>query len=200
VEDDVTCWFQKLAEGEEAAVRAIWNRYFEQLVRLAYKKLRTSRRRGADEEDVALSAFQSFCEGVAAGRFPDLRDRDDLWKLLVTITSRKAVAQLRREHAQKRTAEVGESVFASSDSSASGIGLEQVMSQEPTADFAAQVTEECERLLDMLGDDDLREVAQKKLEGYNNLEIADLLGCAPGTVQRRLARIRDKWGNAFGAG
>ena len=45
----------------------------------------------ADEEDVALSAFDSFCRGAQRGRFPQLDDRDNLWRLLVVITSRKAV-------------------------------------------------------------------------------------------------------------
>ena len=46
-------------------------------------------RRAADEEDVALSAFDSFCRGAEQGRFPQLDGRDDLWHLLVVITVRK---------------------------------------------------------------------------------------------------------------
>lgn len=190
---EVTCWIKRLADGNQSAAAAIWDRYFERLVRLAYARLRSRRRRQADEEDVALSAFDSFCQGVAAGRFPDLRDRNDLWKVLVTITARKAVAQLRREHAQKRGPEMGESALMTPDASTDRGGIELVMADEPTPDFALQITEECERLLSLLGDDDLRQVALKKLEGYNNLEIADLLGCAPGTIQRRLNRIKEKW-------
>ena len=39
---------------------------------------------------MALSAFDSFCRGVEQGRFPQLKDRDGLWALLVLITVRKA--------------------------------------------------------------------------------------------------------------
>jgi DNA-directed RNA polymerase specialized sigma24 family protein len=193
VDERVSGWIRQLAQGDESAAAALWNRYFEQLVRLAYTKLRGARRRVADEEDVALSAFHSFCQGVAAGRFPDLKDRDDLWKLLVTITARKAVALMRRAHAQKRQAEIGESALLSPADSADQSGIEGVMSPEPTPDFAVQVGEECERLLALLADQGLRDVALKKLEGCNNLEIADSLGCSPGTVQRRLTRIQEKW-------
>ena len=51
----------------------------------------------ADEEDVALSAFDSFCRGDGAGRFPRLDDRDDLWRLLLLLTARKAAHLIRDE-------------------------------------------------------------------------------------------------------
>ena len=51
--------------------------------------VRRAPRRASDEEDVALSAFQSFYQGIARGRFPQLEDRDNLWRLLITITARK---------------------------------------------------------------------------------------------------------------
>jgi hypothetical protein len=70
----------------------------------ARKKLGPKTRRVYDEEDAALSAFQRVCAGIAAGRFPDLRDRGNLLNLLLTITVRKVAdrhrydQQLRREH------------------------------------------------------------------------------------------------------
>jgi hypothetical protein len=62
--------------------------------------LRATSRRVADEEDVALSAFDSFCAGAERGRFPDLKDRDNLWALLVTITARKAADLAQHNQAQ----------------------------------------------------------------------------------------------------
>jgi hypothetical protein len=50
-----------------------------------------------DEEDVALSAFDSVIEGVGQGRFPRLDDRDDLWRILVAIARRKVIDELRRQ-------------------------------------------------------------------------------------------------------
>jgi hypothetical protein len=41
-------------------------------------------RRAADEEDVALSAFNSFCLRAEEGRFLRLDDSDDLWQVLMT--------------------------------------------------------------------------------------------------------------------
>lgn len=196
--EGVTRWLGQLAEGDPLAVQRIWEQYYGRLVRLARKKLGDSSRRVADEEDVALSAFHSFCRGAAAGRFPRLDDRHDLWKLLVTITARKASAQMRRQHRQKRGggAVRGESVFARGDSSDRTSGLGQVMGEEPTPAVAAMVAEQCEHLLECLDSESLRQVALYKLEGYSNEEIARELDCAPRTVERKLARIRDLWGAA----
>ena len=93
-----------LKAGDHAAAQVLWERYFDQLVRLARRKLAIARRAGADEdeEDAALSAFDSFCAGLAGGRFPRLEDREDLWRLLVVITARKASAQVDRRRALKR--------------------------------------------------------------------------------------------------
>jgi hypothetical protein len=83
----VTCWLALLQAGEPAAVQPLWERYFRRLVSLARKLLDKSPRAAADEEDVALSAFNSFCREAEAGRFPRLADRDSLWRLLVVLTA-----------------------------------------------------------------------------------------------------------------
>jgi hypothetical protein len=74
------------------------------MVELARVRLRSSRHKdtGCDEEDAALSAFDSVCAGLARGRFPQLSNRDELWSLLVVITTRKVQAQARRLLQQKR--------------------------------------------------------------------------------------------------
>src|SRR5438874_3477307 len=93
--DLVTVWLGQLVAGDPAAARPLWDRYFHRLVGLARKRLRDAPRRAADEEDVALSAFDSFCRNAEAGRFPDLTDRDGLWRGLATFTLRKATRHLR---------------------------------------------------------------------------------------------------------
>src|SRR5262245_8965717 len=98
----VTYWVGRLKAGEPAAAQPLWEGYYRRLVGLARAKLRGAPRRAADEEDVALSAFDSFCRGAAAGRFPRLGDRDDLWRLLLTVTARKAIDLRQHEARQKR--------------------------------------------------------------------------------------------------
>src|SRR5271157_3610291 len=173
----VTHWIGQLRAGDQVAAQQLWEGYFRRLVGLARGKLQGLSRRAADEEDVALSAFASFCRGVEGGRFPQLADRDDLWRLLVTITARKALHLARDEHCQKRGggAVRDEAALGHRDGS------------------AAEDAEECQRLLDRLGDADLRTIAVCKMEGYTTEEIAAKLRRAPRTVQRKLDLIRRRW-------
>src|SRR5262249_26477315 len=155
------------------------------LVGLARKRLQGAARRAADEEDVALSAFDSFCRNAEQGRFPDLADRDGLWRLLGVVTARKALHLRRGEGRQKRG---GGAQFATDtlDVPDEESVLGQVLSREPMPEFAAQMSEECERLLRGLGDGELRSVALLRMENYSVEEIAGRLGCVARTVKRKL--------------
>jgi DNA-directed RNA polymerase specialized sigma24 family protein len=175
-------------------VQSLWERYFPRLVAFARDRLQ-GRLRGADEEDVALSAFHSFCRGAEAGRFPRLADADGLWPLLVKITARKADNQLRGERAQKRGGGkvAAESVLGPGEEG-EGPAIEHIVGNEPTPEFAAQFAEECERLLAALRLDSLRQVAVWKMEGYDKEEIAARLGgVTVRTVERKLEAIRKIW-------
>src|SRR5688572_81469 len=87
--ESITRWLNELRDGDTKAAQPLWETYFRRLVQLANRRLHRAPRRAADEEDVALSAFKSFCMGVQQGKFPRLADRDDLWPLLVAITAHK---------------------------------------------------------------------------------------------------------------
>ena len=191
---EVTPWLGGLVQNDQQAIGRIWEHYYQPLIAVARRKLGNLPRRMIDEEDVVLSAFNSFCAGVAQGRFPELDDREGLWRLLVTVTARKAVAQLRWQHYQKRGggAVRGDSVFLKAEDS-SPAGFEQVFGREPNPEVAAAVAEEFGRLLDVLEDPTLRVLAYMKFEGFTNEDIADSLDCAVSTVERKLARIRKLW-------
>ncbi len=193
----ISHWLGDLKAGDKDAAQPLWERYYARLVGLARAKLRSRRLAVSDEEDAALSAFNSFFDGVARGRFPQLADRDDLWRILVVITARKAGAQLQREGRQKRGA--GRVVGAADLPGDADDLFTQVVSAEPTPEFAAMAAEECRRLLAVLDDEELRKVALDRMEGYTNDEIADRLGCARRTVARRLDLIKRVW-EAEGAG
>jgi DNA-directed RNA polymerase specialized sigma24 family protein len=194
-EESVTHWLNQLRAGDQAAARPLWERYFASLVSLARQRLSSARRAAADEEDVALSAFHSFCRAAEENRFPGLTDRDDLWRLLVTLTERKAIDLMRREGRARRGGGrvLGESALPAAADGDSGDALAQVAGREPTPEFAALVAEQCERLLGRLGNGQLRELALLKLEGYTNEDIARRLDCALRTVERKLALIRNLW-------
>jgi DNA-directed RNA polymerase specialized sigma24 family protein len=187
----ISLWINQLKDGDQQVVEKLWHSYFQRLVALARSKLRGSALRFADEEDAALSAFDSFCRGAEQGRFPELNNRDDLWRLLVTITARKAYDYVEREGRLKRGG--GQARGDSAGADGAPRGWEEIAGQEPTPEFAAQTVEEYRRLLDKLGDDELRSIAVWKMEGHTNHEIAARLGCAIPTVERRLRLIRKTW-------
>ncbi len=196
-DEPVTPWLEQLKAGDPAAAGPLWQVYYAKLVALARRRLRPVPNAIADEEDVALSAFDSFCRGVDDGRFPKLDDRDDLWRLLFAITTRKARRQVRSETADKR----GGGLVAP----ASAVGGEAdlpagVAGREPSPAFAAEVADECRRLLAELDDDLLRQIAVWKMEGYLNAEIAGKIGRAVPTVERKLQRIRRAWAAEVGTG
>ncbi len=195
LDESVTVWIERLRNGNEQSIQKLWEHYFQQLVRLAGKKLPGNVRRAFDEEDVALSAFHSLCQGVQNNRFPELNDRDNLWSLLVVITARKAMRRVRDEMTQKRGGGKirGESVFLPAGGSKDIAGIHQIIGDEPTAEFAEDVSEESERLLALLPDEDMRRLAILKMEGHSNAEAAKALGCGLRTVERRLGLIRKLW-------
>jgi DNA-directed RNA polymerase specialized sigma24 family protein len=192
-EGSVSRWLGPLQQGDPDAAQQLWQRYFLRLVQLARKRLRQAPPRGADAEDVALSAFDSFCREAERGRFPQLQDRNDLWRVLAVITARKASRLIRDEGRLKRGGPARPGDGAGEGDSAAL--LDQVFSREPSPELAAQMTEECERLLGLLRDDPLRQIALWRMEGHTVEEIAAKAGCAPRSVKRKLQSIRILWEN-----
>jgi DNA-directed RNA polymerase specialized sigma24 family protein len=188
-EGSVTRWISQLKNGDRDAAEALWRAYFHRLVALARKRLRGTPRRAADEEDVALCAFDSFYRRAERGQFPKLEGRDDLWQILLFITGCKAVDMARREARQPGRGALGRSLWDQAQ-----LNTEQILGREPTPEFAALMADESRRLLDRLGDETLRNVAVWRMEGQTNAEIAARLGCVAKTVERKLRRIRELWG------
>lgn len=193
----ITHWIQDLRAGKAEAAEALWRVYYHQLVLLAYRKLRDFPRGVSDEEDVVQSAFHSFCAGAAAGRFPRLGDRDDLWQVLMMLTARKASNQRKYHQRQKRGGVIlnDASLYLSQLDQVERERIEEKMGAVPSPEFAAEVAEECQRLLVLLGDETLRSVAIAKMDGYTNDEIAGMLQVKTRTIERKLRLIRAVWSN-----
>jgi DNA-directed RNA polymerase specialized sigma24 family protein len=194
--ESVTQWLHGIKAGNGTEIQHLWDRYFERLVRLAGAKLPGHCRRAFDEEDVAISAFQSFCERAGQGQFPRLSDRDDLWRLLATLTTRKAAMMMRHQTRQKRGGGqvLGESALQARGSAATtGNGLVEVLGKEPTPDAAARFADAFEHLIKKLGDATLRTIALRKLEGRTVQEISLELGTSTKTIDRKLRLIHAIW-------
>ena len=189
----VTLLLERLRAGDPEvsadATARLWARYFGALMELARKRLPGTARRAADEEDIALSALDSFCRGEAAGRFPDLGDRDALWRLLATITLRKVRDAIEYEGRKKRGAgRAGEST---------GV-LDELLARDPSPEMAAQLADLLRHLIDRLGDEVMRRLAELKLQGHTEEEMAAELSVSPRTVRRKLELIRRLWEHEVG--
>jgi len=191
----VTRWIEGLRQGDPKAFQAICDRYLPELQRAARQRLRGMVSRVADEEDVALSAMNSFLMAAERGRFPDLADREGLWRLLLEITIRKAIDLRRHESRQKRgggKVRIPLHQEGGSDESPM-VPLDQQLAKVLAPDFAAMMVEQCERLLAKLNKDQYRSVAVAKMQGFTNKEIADQHDCSVRTIERQLDIIRRSW-------
>ena len=148
-------------------------------------------RRREDEEDVVQSMYKSFCLRQQRGEF-DLAGRDALWKLLVTITLRKAGNAAKAQGREKRNIRREQTVPVDDDARSALWALEQMDAAGPSPAEAALLNEALERRLEALADPQLRQIALWRLEGYANRDIADRLDCTERSIERRLERIRSK--------
>lgn len=171
--------------GYETAVGLLWDRYFLRMMLLARKKLAGAHNRAKDEEDIAASAFKSFCAGMQAGKYQHGQEHD-LWPLLVSITIHKSIDHLRHENRAKRGG--GQDRIAAA--------IDELISTNETPELQLVASETLEQLfmaLDNTGDPALRSLAMLRLENESSNEIARQLGCTLRTVQRKLKTIQAIW-------
>lgn len=188
----------QVRSGDDDAIAKLWEDYYQQLVRIAARRLPSNLRRTGDEEDIALSAFNSFIAGIRKDNFPDLQGHDNLWGLLITLTGRKVHAHMRHQTRQKRGGGSvrGESVFLDHAGQLRAGGIGGVTGDDQAADIQAELAEACETLLDQLDDDQLKQIAIMRMDGYLVDEIAERLELSKRAVERRLQLIRRTWTEA----
>lgn len=183
-DQSITGWIRGSEAGDSQSQEMLWNHYFDRVVRLARSRMYAIQASVYDEEDAAVSALNSLFRGIRSNRFPELQGRDNLWRLLIVITHRKLIAQRRRQAVRISLPVQGET----SDR------IAQIVCSEPTPEMVAEMMDETERLLKLLGDDKLRRIAVMRMDGLSTVEIAERIKSTSRTVLRKLERIRDIWG------
>src|SRR5262245_53446548 len=122
-----------LREGDRHAMQELWLRTFQPLVRVARARAHPGRCRAVDAGDMALEAFLDLCRRLArpdsAEKYPHLESRENLWKLLVCFTVRRAFDHNKKE---ERRAEIVSGESALPDAGLAGLG-----GDEPAPEFAA---------------------------------------------------------------
>ena len=165
--------------GDSVAANQIWQHYFDRLVRSVRQKLHGQNRAVSDEEDIVLSVFDSFYVAVEKGRFPDLSDRDDLWRLLLRMSARKVVDKRRHDQRQRRGGNVK---IHTLDRAKDDENVIEAIGNEPTPEMVLMMQESVEQFFSHLGVGQLRDLAGDKLEGYSNAELAKRFDCSERTM------------------
>ncbi len=183
----VTNWISAVrAQDDPTAVERLWLRCQPTLLKLGRRWAGASTGRAVyDEQDLAQHAFFALYQGLVVGKFADVRKRDDLWRLLAVIASRKGQDQSRRLGARKRSEQKVDRISPDL--------LDQLPSDALTPDAIAAATDECRHLLDRLQDPTLEQVAMLKLTGRTNEEIAEETRYSLRSVNRMLGLIRQIW-------
>ena len=199
-ESPVTVWLRRLEAGDADAAQPLYQHFCTRLHALARRRIPANIRTVYDHDDAAASAFNSLFLCLKAGRY-QLQDRTDIWRLLLTIAERKIAHRIRDELCDKRDIRrvVQNSVFVRTtlaEPDKTRPEVESLVQREPTPEFAAEVSDTCDALLAALPDDDSRQIALLRLEGYTSEEIATKLSRSRRTIHRKLRVIRITWRDA----
>lgn len=192
----ITLLFDQLRQGDEDAARRLWDAFSKRLIEVARRQLESTRARTYDEEDVANSVFFALCSGAEKNRFPDIHNRDDLWRLLFAATNHKVIDHVRSDARAKRGGGKvrGESVFGGEGQDEGG--FDRFAGAEPSPEMLVEMDESFHRLLGLLRDDTLRQIALWRMEGFTNQEIGEKLSVSERTVERKVRLIRGDWSKA----
>lgn len=188
VRGSVSMALQDLRDNRRSAIDQIWQKYFPRLLLLARSTLRHLPHRFEDAEEAVQSAFVSFWQKLTTEGVRDVLDRNSLWRLLATMTARKAKQIVRKDFAQKRGQ--GAVVPFSNLTDEREVQASLVLQQLPAQEFDLACVERLNQL-----PEELRQFAVLRLFGHTNAEISKLLNCSERRVERKLKLIRSYWTN-----
>lgn len=177
-----------LKSGNPTATHAIWERFYPKLVQAANKRLLKNPDPATSGEDIAQSSFRNVCLGVLEGKYPQLENRDDLWRLLMSSMINRVRSHYRSINAQKRTVAQQESIDWIDDELLTELNSHEAQSQlDDLIDF----------LLVKLDQEDssgeLRQIALLYLHEHSASEIAKILHKRKTNILHKVQLIRSLW-------
>jgi RNA polymerase sigma-70 factor (ECF subfamily) len=165
---------------EQAAARLV--RDFEPVVRRVVRaRLRGDRaRQEFDSMDICQSVLAAFFVRAATGQY-DLKEPDDLIKLLLTMTRNKVAEKKRHQHRLRR------------DSRRTVGGVEELalVGQDPTPSSVIASKELLDQARQRLSEEE-RRLVELRGQGLSWEEVAASLGGTAGARRNQLARALDR--------
>ena len=194
-EGSISRVIRRMKQGDETGAPLLWDRFYTRLRFLVRERLHTQLQAVADEEDVALDSLSELFRGLLNGQYPGLDNRESLWRLLVTVSTRNVMDEVARERRLKRGGGrvYHESAFQRGDETISPL-FDRIASPDAAPDVQVMIAERCTELLESLKDEQLQAIAIMKTAGTSNQEVADSIGISLRSVERRLGQIREIWG------
>lgn len=194
----VSGWIAQLRQGDPAAINNLVARYFGKIAQYAEGRLRRGIRVTDDGEDIALTVLQAIAKQVSNGRYPDLQDRDDLWFMMIVIAQH---AVIDRQRVELRRSKSGAPIHNMTDLLQTyNVELDNFIGREDSEARLLEIIDCWEELLRKLPDDRMRQVAQLKIQGLSNREVANELDLVPRTVDRKVNAISQLWQKSFREG
>jgi RNA polymerase sigma-70 factor (ECF subfamily) len=169
--------------GDEEAARQLFALYVDRLVALARQRIGQRLATRIDAEDIVQSVYRTFFVGARDGRF-QINESEDLLKLLARITVHKTFRQIAFHRAAKRDLymEAGHGDQAQKQ-------LQAILDRGPTPDAANQFLDLLSHFLNKLRPED-RRILELRMQGYKDVEIAELLQISDRKIRRLMERIR----------
>lgn len=177
-------WLNDLRKGDQDSARRIFEHFSQRLCRLAQRHLSTRVRQRVDGEDVVQSVFRTFFQRDSEGKF-QVDHSDELWRLLVMITVRKARGIWRKNNSTRRS--IGREVNLDETDPAQLAAF----SHEPSVVEALVLADEVESILDGLGESSARAL-ELRMGGYSPTEGAELMGISRQAFYRLLDPIKER--------
>ena len=171
---------EELRNGDNAAAKALFDRYAARLNALAEQYCKGTYARRFEADDVVQSVFRIFFQGVRTNAY-DVPSNGELWGLLMVITMNKIREKVGFHRAAKRDVtrttplSIGMSPERRLDSGNNEanlkIDLEEIIEVLPVAH---------------------RPIVIMRMQGYEVQEISDRLVCSRRSVERVLQDLRKR--------
>jgi RNA polymerase sigma factor (sigma-70 family) len=193
-DDRSTTWLRQLVAGNDEVVGEFWQHYGDGLQRLAASRMAPALRQRVGAEDIVQSVCRTFFRRSREGEF-EFGAMDDLWRLLCAITLTKVRQHARFHYQEKR--QLSRERPLDDVRPAGDARRVDLAAAGPTPAEVVEFTDQLQHLLSGLSDEE-RQMVQLRIEGRQQAEIAEELGCSERTVRRLFSGVKTRWEQMLG--